>query len=83
MTDQQQKFISDIDKQCQSHEDWLVLVRYAMDTLLKDQDVLIELLAREAVRQAGRSRAAGHLRVEELRTVMGELELRFTQKKNV
>jgi hypothetical protein len=78
VTEQQRKFISDIDHQCQSHEDWLALVRYAMDKLIEDQDVLTELIAREAVRQAGRSREAGHLRVQELRGVMAELGLRLT-----
>jgi hypothetical protein len=78
MTEQQQKFISQIDEQCQSHEDWLALMHYAMNTLLNDQDVLIELVTREAVRQAGRSREAGHLRVKELQAVMRELGLKFT-----
>lgn len=40
--------------QCQTHEEWLAIVRYGLPALLEDQSILIELILREAEQEAAR-----------------------------
>lgn len=76
MTDKQKKFVLDMDSHCQDHGDWLALMQFGMPTLIKDQRVLVELLHREAQREAGRESLRDSTG-EYFMGLMDELGLRF------
>lgn len=63
---------------CGSHEEWLAIVRYGLQTLLEDQEIFIELLMREAQKEADRKgddRPFAH--IEYAVEILAELGLRF------
>lgn len=47
MTDEQEKFIKTLISAACDHEAWLQIVRFGMQTLLKDQDVLFRVIMDE------------------------------------
>jgi hypothetical protein len=79
MEDKQKKFVFDMDRQCAEHDDWLVLVRFGMPTLLKDQEVLLELIYREARRQSERDKVDVFRPAEYMQKLFEELGLHIAQ----
>lgn len=53
MTDRKQmeEFVSGLAKAAKSHDDWLVIMRFGLGTLLEEQGFLFELVWQEAMRE--------------------------------
>jgi len=75
MEQKHRDFIYNMDEQCSTHDDWLVFVRFGMPTLIKDQDVLVELIYREAMREAQRSGQDEFRPAEFMKAILDELGL--------
>jgi len=71
-----ENFSRTLTEQCQTHEEWLAVVRFGLQELLREQSLLVELLFAEATREAERG---NHQRQtdEELDCILQELGLRF------
>ncbi len=79
MTQGQQDFIRIMHDGIGRHEDWLIMMRFGMPTLLGDTALLVELLAAEATKRAALSPMATRTVADELTVIMSELRLRFAQ----
>ena len=79
MTPEQEQFAIDLTDNSRTHDDFLLLVRFGMKTLLEHQTVLIEIIFREAERELKRKNLAGRTISDEGRKIFDELGLRFTQ----
>lgn len=75
MTTQQKSFVDGLLRNANSHEDWLTIVQFGLPTLLKDQDVLIEVLMNEA---KGISESDPAKLASSLKTILDELGLKFS-----
>lgn len=75
---EQENFAIKITDTCETHQEWLSLVRYGLYTLLQNQPLLIEIIVREAVREIERGHVPGsHVAADEARRIFQELGLRF------
>jgi|GEM_PF-3018595 len=73
-----ENFAIKLTDQCQTHKEWLAIVRYGLATLLQNQPLLIEIIVREAVREIERGGVPGsHVAADEARRIFKELGLRF------
>ncbi len=76
-----ENFAIDLTDKCQTHEQWLTVMRFGLGTLLKNQPLLMECIVRESDREAHRFNkkcgAATHVPADHARTIMQELGLRF------
>jgi hypothetical protein len=61
---------------CDTHEQWIIVVRFGLETFLKNQPMFFEVIWREAIRQLQRRQIDGDLAVQ-ARLIFQELGLRF------
>lgn len=61
----------------QSHGQWLSVVRFGLKTLLDAQPLLIEIICREAQREADRSNLGSHVAADHIGGIMAELSLKL------
>lgn len=74
----QEKFVTDLTSAARTHDEWLVIVRYGLATLLEDQSFLFELIYREAVREHERRKVKPDDPAIVAHQIFNELGLRFT-----
>lgn len=74
---EQENFAIELTDKCRSHEEWLAVVRYGLKTLLDNQPLLIEIIVREAQREAERSGVGSHVAADHARRFLNELGVRF------
>lgn len=70
--DEKESFALTLTDRCQTHSEWLAVVRYGMGTLLEDQRILMEVITREAMCEL--ERAKGRTPVPYYRVVCGILQ---------
>lgn len=72
-----EQFAINLTDQCKTHYDWLCVVRFGLKQLLENQQLLMEIIVREAQRMRDRSGAEGRVVADDARVIMQELGLRF------
>jgi hypothetical protein len=72
-----ENFAIKLTDDCENHEAWLSVVRYGMGTLMDNQPLLIEIIAREATKQNERKGVKGRVIADEARQIFTELGLRI------
>lgn len=75
--DMEQFAISLADK-CEDHEAWLAIVRFGLGTFMENQALMIEVIAREAVKQLDRKQIKSLVIADEVRFIFQELGLHLT-----
>jgi hypothetical protein len=63
-------FLDKMMRDCKTHDKWLTIVNFGLPTLLKDRDVLIELIVNEASRISD-----DPTRIAGIWQILGELNL--------
>lgn len=72
-----ENFAISLTDEAKTHDQWLCIVRYGLKTLLEDQQLLIEIIVREADRMRERA-GLGHRKTsDDARVIMQELGLKF------
>lgn len=51
---EKENFAITLTDSCKTHKEWLAVVRFGLGTLLEDQHTLIEVIVREAQREAAK-----------------------------
>lgn len=74
-TSTEENFAITLADNCKTHVEWLSVVRFGLKTLLENQLLLIEIITREAERQA--QKTPGHTTADEVRQIFHELNLRL------
>jgi hypothetical protein len=75
---ERENFAVTITDTCNTHQEWLAVVRYGLGSLLENQPLLIEIIVREAVREIERGHMpSSHVAADEARRIFQELGLRF------
>ncbi|HYE73500.1 MAG TPA: hypothetical protein VEF04_09215 [Blastocatellia bacterium] len=72
-----EQFAVNLTDNCKMHEEWLSVVRFGLKTLLENQPLLIEIIAREASRQLERKNLQSLVIADEVRFIFEELELKL------
>jgi selenophosphate synthase len=82
MDAKQREFVSWLVGGCKTHTEWLTVISYGLPTLLKDQDVLVEVIINEAKRLAEHDEGQGIVETaspaEAVMRILDELGLRLT-----
>jgi hypothetical protein len=73
-------FVVQLSDATPTHEAWLSLMRFGLGTLLNNQSLLAEILARESEREA--KKMPSHVAGDELPHIMRELGLRIVLDTN-
>lgn len=68
-------FAIELTDKTKSHEEWLAVVRFGLGTLLQDQHILIEVIVREAQREAAKH--PHHVAADHAASILRELGLRL------
>lgn len=74
----QENFAVTLTDRCDTHEQWLSVVRFGMPTLLRSPAVLIEIIVREAVKRGRHNAVKSRVVADDAAEILGELGLRFT-----
>ena len=81
MSIEDENFAVALAEKCETHQQWLSVVRFGLPTLvLVNQPLLMELIVREAERQAKNSSVLGRSPADEARVIMAELGLVFLHR---
>lgn len=73
---EQEAFASRTIDSCQTHESWLTAIRCMLLFLLDNDQLLVQLIGREATREIERH-GAGESQAEAMRTIFDELGLKL------
>ena len=76
MTLEQENFVITLTDACQTHAEWLAVMRFGLLSLLDNQPLLIECIIREAQREAAKC-APSYQASDMARRIFEELNLRF------
>jgi hypothetical protein len=76
MTTEQENFVIDLMVKTKSHDEWLVVVRFGLGSLLSNQGLLAEIIVNEAIREA--AKISTHKASDEVAKILGELGLKLT-----
>lgn len=74
----QENFAITLTDQTTNHQEWLAVVRYGLETLLKDPPLLVEIIVREAERELQRCGIESHVTADHARAIFKDLGLRLT-----
>ena len=77
MKPEQREFVDKMMTECQTHEQWLMIMNFGMPIFITDEDVLIEVIINEASKQVECTKGAGQPIVSEVIAILQELGLRF------
>lgn len=72
-----ENFAIELTDKTDTHQQWLAVMSFGMDTLLKDPSLMMELIAREAERECGRHNIGSRVVADDARHILTELNLRF------
>lgn len=72
-------FIIKLSEQIKNHEDWLIFVKFGLAQLLKDQDVLIEILMNEAQKELKKINITHFTLADIINKLMNELKIKIVE----
>jgi len=70
----QERFATNLAANTKTHDEWLLVVKFGLGTLLQNQGTLAEILAAEAARESAKNNEPPHY---EMHRMMRELGLKF------
>ncbi len=72
-----ENFAIELTDKTKDHQQWLAVMQFGLETLLKDPALLMELITREAIRECDKHQTGGRVVADDARHILTELNLRF------
>lgn len=78
MTQEERQFAIGLTNNCKTHREWLAVLNFGLDRLLKNQPLLIEIIVCEAARQLDRKKVPSFPIADEVSLIFTELGLHLS-----